>query len=89
MLAGRQAAVPPMFTKRHTIYPKLICSDVSDRVCAPDEVKKYIERHEFFSLSGDFLRAECEDYETQNVNRSIKNHLLPHGTYTTVLGDCQ
>lgn len=77
MLAGRQAAVPVMFVKRHTIYPKLICSDMSDRVSAPDEVKEYIEKHESFSSSGHFLRAEGGDYITENVNRSIKNQLPP------------
>ncbi|CAC5407210.1 unnamed protein product [Mytilus coruscus] len=46
-----------------------------DQVCAPDEVKNYIERHESFSSSGDFLRAEGGDYVTENVNRSIKNQL--------------
>lgn len=77
MLCGRQIAVPLFFIKRHTIYQSLVCNDMAYRLTSPESVKEYMEKHETFSMTGDFFRAEGGDYVTENVNRSIKNQLPP------------
>lgn len=77
IVAGRQTVAPLFYCNNHYIYQKILLSDMTKRVEAPEELKKYITDNESFSRSGDPFRGEGGDFITEGENRTLKSNLSP------------
>ena len=81
MIAARSAFAPLFYGRNHPRYREVHLRDMMDRVQCPDDIKKDIEEHETFSVSGANNKGQGADFIHEEVNRAVKA-LLPPGAVT-------